>query len=313
MKKMPSNSKFPSLFLIGAPKCGTTSLAAWLSEHPDLFMCAPKEPDFYAPDVASSIEAGNIDAYRALFSSAQPDQICGEASTTYLRSQEAVAAVLEDAPDARLVVCLRHPIDLAASIHGQLVRTGREAETSFTKAWALQDTRRANPARRRSDHNPADQLYGDMAMLGTQVDRLLQVAPRDQVLFIFLEDMKRDPGSVYRAILTHAGAVDDGRKDFPVLNERRAPRSLFLARLSHMGGAFRRRLGFKNGFGLGRMINRTNEAAPTTRNAPDPSLQAELLDFFRNDIALLAKLTDRNLDHWLKTDAQPAPQVSKPL
>lgn len=276
-------------------------------------MCTPKEPDFYAPDVASSIEADNIEAYRALFSAARGDQICGEASTTYLRSQKAVGAILKDVPDARLVVCLRHPVDLAVSVHGQLVRTGRETEADFAKAWALQETRRANLGQRRADHNPADQLYGDMAMLGAQVQRLLQVAPREQVLFIFLEDMKRDPRSVYRAILTHAGVGDDGRQDFPVLNERRAPRSLFLARLSHMGGALRRRLGFKNGLGLGRLINRTNETAPKTTNNPEPSFRAELVNLFRDDIALLAKLTERNLDHWLETGTSPTPKMDKVL
>jgi hypothetical protein len=288
----------PSLFLIGAPKCGTTSLAAWLAAHPGIFMCTPKEPDFFAPDVASSIEAHTLTRYQALFAQSQPCQICGEASTTYLRSGKAVPALLDAVPEARLVVCLRHPVDLATSVHGQLVRTGRETEPNFAKAWALQGARRAAPAPRRPDHNPADQLYGDMARLGAQVDRLLTIAPREQVLFLFLEDMRHDPGLVYRAVLSHAGVVDDGRSTFPVLNERRAPRSLAMARLSHLAGAARRRLGL-GGLGLGRILNRLNESTPTPKTGPDPRLRAELDAFFRDDIALLARLTERNLDHWL--------------
>lgn len=291
--------KFPKLFLIGAPKCGTTSLASWLSCHPGIFMCTPKEPDYYAPDVASSIEAETLAAYQALFANALPGQVLGEASTTYLRSRMAVPAILRDTPDARLVVCLRHPVDFAISAHAQLVRTGREPESDFVRAWALQETRRIAPSPRSANHNPADLLYREMSMLGAQVGRLLEVARREQVAFVLLEDIRCDPGGVYRTVLAHAGVADDGRQEFPVYNERRTPRSRAVARASHFGSALRRRLGIPHGLGLGRMLNRVNETASVA--GPDPAFRAVLLETFREDIHLLAKLTGRDLNHWLAT------------
>jgi hypothetical protein len=297
MTSSASTTNWPAFFLIGAPKCGTTSLAAWLSAHPDIHMSDPKEPDYYAPDVASSIEATTPKAYGALFADARPGQLCGEASTTYLRSVQAVPAILRDVPEARFIVCLRPPVDLALSVHGQLVRTGREPEADFARAWALQETRRAAPAKRQPDHNPADQLYADMARLGAQVERLLDHAARDRVLFLLLEDMQRDAGAAYRTVLDHIGVADDGRQEFPVLNERRAPRSQSLARLTHAAGALRRRIGVQQGLGLGRLVNRANETAPKAAG-PDPALRAEMEDAFRTDIALLAQLTGRDLGHW---------------
>ena len=36
----------PNLLIVGAAKSGTTSLHNYLNQHPDIFMCSPKEPHF---------------------------------------------------------------------------------------------------------------------------------------------------------------------------------------------------------------------------------------------------------------------------
>lgn len=48
---MQQYARKPNFFIIGAPKCGTTSLAHYLGEHPDIFMSYPKEPFYFCPDV----------------------------------------------------------------------------------------------------------------------------------------------------------------------------------------------------------------------------------------------------------------------
>ena len=40
----------PNFFILGAPKCGTTSVAAWLSEHQEVYMSPTKEPHFFNTD-----------------------------------------------------------------------------------------------------------------------------------------------------------------------------------------------------------------------------------------------------------------------
>ncbi len=291
---------WPSLFLIGAPKCGTTSLAAWLGAHPQLVMSQPKEPNFYAPDVASSPAARCATDYLQLFGPTKPGQIRAEASTSYLRSRVAAGRILADAPAARFVVCLRNPVDMAPSVHGQLVRTGREPISDFETAWRLQERRRAHLPARRPDHNPADWLYADMCRLGDQVARLLEVVPRAQIRFVFLEDLKANPGATYRAVLAFAGVADDGRQDFPALNRRRVPRLAALARASHHAASLRERLGLSRGTGLGARINRLNERAPSpAQRRLSPLMARELTDCFRDDIRQLAHLTGRDLEHWL--------------
>jgi len=293
--------RLPGLFLVGAPKCGTTSLAAWLGAHPDVFMSTPKEPGFFAPDVASSRRARTMPGYSALFAGAGGAQVLAEASTSYLRSRVAVGQILAQVPQARFVVCLRNPIEMAPSVHAQLVRSGREPIADFETAWTMQQARRRAPTPRSDDHNPADLLYAEMCSLGAQVESFLAVAPRAQVKFAFLDDIKADPATTYREILAFAGLPDDGRREFPVLNARRVPRSLRLARASRRAAAAMRSLGLETGTGLGNLFNRWNEKPVTaSAGAMSPRVAGLLGDAFRDDIARLARATGRNLDHWLE-------------
>src|SRR5262245_55217092 len=130
---MPS---VPNLFIVGAPKCGTTSLASYLAEHPSIFMCEPKEPSYFSRElIESRTEAERWEtpwrydesAYLKLFDAAKPTQVVlGEASTTYLYSHRAPAAIRALAPEARIVVMLRDPVELVQALHAQKVLEGEE-------------------------------------------------------------------------------------------------------------------------------------------------------------------------------------------
>jgi len=87
--------KKPNFFILGAPKCGTTSLAMWLSEHPNIFMCPIKEPHYFNTDGLQRIKT--LEQYESLFTDAKPEHVAvGEASTHYLYSKEAVPRILEN-------------------------------------------------------------------------------------------------------------------------------------------------------------------------------------------------------------------------
>ena len=59
--------KVPNLFLVGAPKCGTTSLYMYLKQHPEIYMSGNKEPHFFCPDLKSRKYILNEQDYMALF------------------------------------------------------------------------------------------------------------------------------------------------------------------------------------------------------------------------------------------------------
>ncbi|MEQ9022777.1 MAG: sulfotransferase, partial [Pseudomonadales bacterium] len=111
------SNKTPNLFILGAPKCGTTTLAAWLAKHPKIYFSPEKEPHyFYSPyDRVMSDEA-----YAKLFAEAPEDaKYLAEASVWYLFGGVAVPQILEVSPESRFIVCLRNPVQMAPSLHAQ--------------------------------------------------------------------------------------------------------------------------------------------------------------------------------------------------
>jgi len=116
-------------------------MSIWLSEHPHIFMSPMKEPHFFNGDDRQAV--GTLDRYEALFCSAREEHLAvGEASVWYLSSAEAVPAILRYQPEAKFVVMIRNPIEMAPSLHGEMVLSGHECEWRFSTAWTLQDERR---------------------------------------------------------------------------------------------------------------------------------------------------------------------------
>ncbi len=87
----------PDFIIIGAMKCGTSTLYEQLAAQPGVFMCTPKEPNFFSDD---RIYANGLDWYRGLFAPAPAGALCGEASTHYTKLPTH-PATLERLVDAR--------------------------------------------------------------------------------------------------------------------------------------------------------------------------------------------------------------------
>lgn len=107
--------KLPDFLIIGAAKCGTTSLCDDLVRHPGIFMAEPKEPEYFCRDEKYAL---GPEWYAALFSDARRDQLVGEGSTHYTdfpampHSAERIAEAL---PQAKLVYMVRDPVKRAYS------------------------------------------------------------------------------------------------------------------------------------------------------------------------------------------------------
>ncbi len=105
----------PDFVIIGAMKCGTSTLHAQLAAQPQFFMSAPKEPNFFSND---DIYARGEHWYRGLFKDAPAEAIKGESSThytklpTYPKTIDRLAALI---PDAKFIYVMRDPIDRLVS------------------------------------------------------------------------------------------------------------------------------------------------------------------------------------------------------
>jgi len=132
----------PNLFIVGAPKAGTTSLYEYLAGHPQIYMSPVKEPMYFCPDVHGFREGfpfmyGEDErAYLALYDDARDEKRLGEATTRYLVSHDAARLVHDFAPDAVAIAMLRNPVDLVHALHNERVSQGNEPITDFEEAMA---------------------------------------------------------------------------------------------------------------------------------------------------------------------------------
>ena len=124
----------PNFFILGASKCGTTSMARYLAEHPDIFVSDPKEPHFFNTDFANR-HTRYIKTYESYFRSASEYHMAvGEASVFYLFSHKAVSNILVYQPKARFVVMLRNPIYMVYSWHSEALQSFGETEADFERS-----------------------------------------------------------------------------------------------------------------------------------------------------------------------------------
>jgi len=135
--------KQPNFFIIGAPKCGTTALASYLSAHTDVFFSHPKEPTYFNQDFDEKPRAAhNEKEYLHLFEQADGLKMVGEGSTRYLSSNVAVKNIMKFNPQAKIIIMLRNPIDMYISLHSHCFYNLVEPEEDPEKAWRLQRERK---------------------------------------------------------------------------------------------------------------------------------------------------------------------------
>lgn len=167
-------------------RSGTTSLNGYLREHPDIAVSTPKEVHFF--DL--HFERG-VDWYGEHFAAAAGATAIGEATPDYLYHPEAMARIAATLPDVKIVITLRNPIDRAYSHYWH--NHSRSVEhLSFEDAIAAEPDRiAAEPESRRRFS------YIDRGRYRSQLERLLEVIPRERVLVDTFDRLNADPGAVY--------------------------------------------------------------------------------------------------------------------
>ncbi len=291
---MINHKKNPNVFLAGAPKCGTTSFAHWLGTHPQCYVSPQKEPHFFGDFLRKGME---INEYEKLFSDASKNHVARiDASTSYFTKPEAISQIQDYNPEARFIVMLRNPIELAYSLHSECLYSGQENVTDFKKAWHLQEERRNGRKVPISCQNLEMLLYRDQALLGSALQNLLTQAGKARVLWIFIEDLKKDAGRCYLDVLGFLGLEDDGRNEFPPLNRSKRHRFPVLNRVLRTLGRVRSATGLP-GIGIRKTLNQYAKVE-AERPPLHVNFKWELYESFRNDIQLLEALTSRNLSHW---------------
>jgi hypothetical protein len=292
--------RLPNLFIVGAPKCGTTAWAEYLGTHPDIFFPKHKDQCFFALDLPNFRLTRTATAYAELFAESGHAQVIGEASAMYLFSAAAAGAIREHDPAAKILIFLREQEDYLPSLHNQFLREFAEEIEDFETAWRLS-------GRRPPDTIPPTCLeprtldYAAMGRFREQVERYLAAFPAEQVRVIRFRDWTADPRKTYLEILEFLGLEDDGRRAFAPVNQGQTYRSRALARLIMRPPAFARRVArLMKTLPFGQRFYRAARAAgfrsaPGYQNDIGPELRDEISRYYADDNKLVEdRLTARN-------------------
>jgi len=314
----------PDLFIIGAAKCGTTSLYEYLKGHPEVFMSPAKEPRYFSPDLMSGSPhdfhyGRDLERYLGLFSGARDEKRLGEASVRYIYSEQAPRLIREFNPDAYIVAMVRNPIDMMYSMHNQRLSEGREPLEDFEQALAAEADRLAGRGIR-PGLNPGLAVYRPRARFGEQLPRWFETFGRARVHVIVFEEFVREPAAHFRRLLEFLD-VDPGYQpeSFAAHNSSHAPRFRFIRKLTNArlsqwlvwralpavaGDHATRALvrGFRNS-----PLNRRRATRPPLR----PELRRRLQEEFAGDVARLGELLGRDLAGlWWKSPAERSPAAA---
>jgi len=122
----------PDFLIIGAQRCGTTSLYEYLNSHPNVIPASQKEIHFFDYNFNKGISW-----YKSQFRSGG---ITGEASPYYIFHPHSSSRIAKFLPKVKLIILLRNPVDRAYSHYHHEVRIGKE-NLSFEEAIQEEKTR----------------------------------------------------------------------------------------------------------------------------------------------------------------------------
>lgn len=264
------NDAWPNLFIVGAPRCGTTSLWRYLAAHPEVFMAEVKEPNFLSGiRITLNQEVHNEAAYRRLFAPGDGYALRGEASTSYLWAPSALERIRAVSPEARIVISLRDPVERTYSGWGFLTLLGTE-DRSFEHAVRAEMVKTGNRI-------VASSTYAE------DVERYIG-AFGGAVHVLFLEDLARDPRRELRRLFDFLG-VESAVADTLDVRRHHAharPRGP-LGELAHNSVRLRAAMRAVAPLSV-RLRAQSLLVKRSSREPIEAKVEAELIDFFAHDV-----------------------------
>jgi len=307
-KKNGTPFRPPNFLIVGAAKCGTTSLYYYLKQHPDVFMSLVKEPKFFSDRAANpgkgpgdaliaQSAVGSFDDYLKLFKKGPGKKAVGEASVdTLFHFERTIPAIQRYLGDPRIVIILRDSVKRAYSAYNYMVREGRE-KLSFKEALIAEE-------QRRRDGYLYIWQYGEGGLYASRVRAFQEHFSRVQVLLY--DDLKLNANALIQSVYAFLGVNPDFIPDMrhthnvsgiprgSILNDLFIkPRRLHKAART-IGGAI---------LGADRWVRLRERLRSTILQKPrpmDPEIEQHLRRFYRDDILKLQGYIGRDLSSWIQ-------------
>jgi len=315
-------------FVVGVPRCGTTTLANFLQSHPQVCFPVVKEPHFFAqndlrelptPELARKVE----DEYLARFFAhcGQDDSLAADCSVSYLYTPEQLEPALRLWPDSRFIVTFRDPLEMLPSLHKRLVFIGDESLIRFEDAWAAVPDRTAGKRIPASCVDPRWLRYDQAGRYATYLERLFATVGRERCLVLLFDDLVADPVAQYHRVMEFLGLPPmEQLVDFTPKRAGQDVRYAWLQRLlkrpprpmrKYLAGVHFRHRDRKLGgdladspavdaiFAFRKRLLDWNKV-PARKQRPSLAVQEQIRDQLKGEIDRLGAMIGRDLHHWLQ-------------
>jgi hypothetical protein len=280
---------------VGAGRSGTTWLAACLAEHPEVCMSRPKELHYFSDQAFVRGLRGNVGKssrwLTSRFAHGLPGQLHGEISPHYIMDPAVPAKLAAHNGQIKIIFTYRDPVDRLYSLFFQLARLYPVPPT-FEGFLA------------------SSSAYLDSGYYAQQTAGFLRVFPREQLHFIFYDDIKQTPTKVLHDLFAFLGidVAFSPQSSRARINERAAPRSIVLRDSLHkirlllnrnraalaIKGALAN-IGVEQFYHFLRKVNLRATELPPMR----PDTRSRIAAAYAEDVAELSRMTGRDLSQWL--------------
>jgi len=217
-------SNIPNLFIVGAPKCGSTSMWYYLSQHKEVFMVKEKEPQFFNDDLEFS-NRPTVGEYDQMYSSSSKEKYLGEASPLYLISKTAAINIKKVSPDAKIIIMIRKPSDLLYSIYLQNKVNQIENLNTFEDALGFESARRKNLKGSINGQPVIRLFYTEFVNYKEHIERFYAHFNKDQIHIILFDDLQKNTRAVFEGVLNFLNLSTDVTIDFDVQNTAKINRN----------------------------------------------------------------------------------------
>mgnify|MGYP001240721356 FL=1 len=300
-------SKLPNFLIVGAAKCGTSSLHNYLNQHPDIFMptftdegLKVKEPRFLIKEkVKERLPKGiwNYEDYKSLFDNVTNETAIGESTVLYLYyHNEAIKNIKKYLKeDVKIIIMLRNPIDRAYSAYSFASRTPQENQP-FKEALIN--------ARERFDKDETLSpmiLYKELGLYYKMVKAYMENFKDVHVIlyddFVLQTDLEVRRAFDFLNIIN----TNEINTDKVINSGGKKWNSRLMKDLLMGEGGMKKILKFL----LPKKVRvnikeRLTNSFTSKADKINDSIKKELLDYYQKDIQLLEKLITKDLSKWMK-------------
>lgn len=212
----------PNLFIVGAAKSGTSTLARVLRDHPDIYF--PNNSLYKEPSYFSHWRSGlDKESYFGLYSGSDvPKKYRGDASTAYLTDPASANRIHEYNTNSKIIILLRNPVERAYSLYNWMVQEGHEYSPTFEFALEMEPRRKQKKIPNLLEPEYYyDYLYYESGLYLNQVKAYASLFPRSQMMVDLFENLAENPAAFLSRLCVFLDVENPGFSKVPKENPSR--------------------------------------------------------------------------------------------